>query len=302
MVTLDRMAKMLACAALPACAFASMPVKAQEPVQALSATSNWIVDWGATYCTLARKFGSEGDPFLLRMHSYQQGYDFEVYLSGKAIRHFQNRGALKIAFGHNEPIVIHSPQSVDDGAFGPGIIFSTSIRKGREDEEEEESEERTPRSLSNYPDTAFEAGLDGVTLSAGKRQVVLVTGPMRGALAALRKCTDDLVKQWDLDPAVQATLLRPTSPVDFRSLVRSIRAVYPSTQARQGKQARVNVHVLVDADGRVTACTIPESYNDPAFDELACKKIRAVRFEPALDANGTPVASYWNTSVIYHLK
>jgi hypothetical protein len=38
------------------------------------------------------------------------------------------------------------------------------------------------------------------------------------------------------------------------------------------------------------------------FDEHACKtSMRYARFEPALDANGVPVASFFMTTVVYQV-
>ncbi|MEJ2456775.1 MAG: energy transducer TonB [Novosphingobium sp.] len=87
----------------------------------------------------------------------------------------------------------------------------------------------------------------------------------------------------------------------MRALARSVQAYYPAGQASLGHQARLNVLVLVDSKGRVNDCKVAQSYNDPAFNRAACENIRRATFKPALDANGAPVDSYWNTTISYSL-
>lgn len=73
-------------------------------------------------------------------------------------------------------------------------------------------------------------------------------------------------------------------------------------QASRGQQGRVNVRLLVAATGRPTDCKVVRSYNEPAFDKLACEKLlRYGRFEPALDASGTAVPSYYATTVVWFI-
>ncbi len=288
----------LGCLALSSLALTPAPAFAKEHVETLPTATPWNVNWAQTYCTLQRKFGSEDDPVLLRMNSFRPGYKFEFYLSGKAIRQFKNRRQVFVTLGQHAALKVKSVQQADNDVFGFGIIFSLGIHKDPNDEKDIDPAIPT----GPYPDPAFEKGIDSVAISAGNKKVIMETGPMQAPLAALRKCMDDLVAQWGLDPVVQSKLTRFAAPANMRTLATSIQKIYPTQQAQSGKQARVNVHTIIDAKGKVTECTVPASYNDPAFDKLACDKIREARFVPALDENGKPVASYWNNTVSYRLN
>lgn len=147
----------------------------------------------------------------------------------------------------------------------------------------------------------MEAGVRQVTLAWGANRLTLVTGPLGKPFAALRSCTDDLVTSWGLDPAVQNALSHDARPANVPAMVRSIQAVYPKTLAARGKQGRVNFLALVDEQGAVTQCRTMQSYNVRAFDDLACNVVRKTRFEPALDKDGKPVASYYVETVGYVL-
>ena len=61
-----------------------------------------------------------------------------------------------------------------------------------------------------------------------------------------------------------------------------------STGIRSGQ---VGVLILVDTNGSVSNCRIAQSSGDPTIDALVCQlAVRYVRFEPARDPYGRPVA------------
>lgn len=64
--------------------------------------------------------------------------------------------------------------------------------------------------------------------------------------------------------------------------------------ARRGTE--VVVRVTVGTDGRASNCTIYKPSPDPEADRITCELvIQRLRFRPAMDANGNPVAApfYW---------
>ena len=57
------------------------------------------------------------------------------------------------------------------------------------------------------------------------------------------------------------------------------------------RQGRVGLTVKVNVDGRPSNCRIIRSSGNPAADSLMCElTLQFVRFRPALDADGRPVA------------
>ena len=58
----------------------------------------------------------------------------------------------------------------------------------------------------------------------------------------------------------------------------------------------------VDETGGITACHIQMPLSDPAFEESSCADIQhALDFDPALDKDGKPIASYWVTKVYFQI-
>ena len=64
--------------------------------------------------------------------------------------------------------------------------------------------------------------------------------------------------------------------------------------------AFIHVRLIVGTDGRPTSCNVQLDSQHPEFRQTACDILmRYARFDPALDANGRPVTSYYTTSIIY---
>lgn len=144
---------------------------------------------------------------------------------------------------------------------------------------------------------ATEAMIRTIKISIYGHERVFKTGPLDKPFEALRKCTDNLVSTWGLDPKQQATLSERPRP---RSSPGGWLAPndYPSSMRMRGKQAQVNFRLSVSAEGAPTACEVQSSYNDKTFDDVTCRVLmRRARFSPALDAKGQPVPSFYLNTV-----
>jgi hypothetical protein len=65
----------------------------------------------------------------------------------------------------------------------------------------------------------------------------------------------------------------------------------------KGKSGITPFRLMVDATGEPTACIIQVPGNAP-FDKMTCDVLmRRAHFDPALDANGRPVPSYYLNSI-----
>ncbi len=133
---------------------------------------------------------------------------------------------------------------------------------------------------------------------AFSRTVELPLGPMDKPIEALHQCIDELMTHWGIDVEAHKTLSRPVRPINLREVGRMID--YPPQMLRQNMPGVVNIRLSVDERGRTTACHIQMPLSDPSFEETSCADIQhAVEFEPALDKDGKPIASYWTTRVVF---
>jgi TonB family protein len=149
---------------------------------------------------------------------------------------------------------------------------------------------------------AQEVAATSITFSYTGKRNVFKTGPLDKAFAALRTCTDDLVRSWGLDSQQQSHLSRYPQPLgEPRLWVRS--EDYPTAMLSASKQGLVNFRLAVDAQGAATSCEIQRSIGDKAFDLAACTALkRSAHFTPATDAKGRPVASFYLSSIKWILN
>ncbi|WEK43712.1 MAG: energy transducer TonB [Candidatus Sphingomonas colombiensis] len=67
---------------------------------------------------------------------------------------------------------------------------------------------------------------------------------------------------------------------------------YPPSALRAGEQGRVVAALTIGTDGRVTDCEVSSSSGSAALDQATCRIAKSrVRYSPAKDENGQPIAS-----------
>ena len=65
----------------------------------------------------------------------------------------------------------------------------------------------------------------------------------------------------------------------------------------------VRIRLLVGPDGMPTSRNVQLETADPEFQEVACDTLmRYARFEPALDAQGHAIASFYTTTILYVMR
>ena len=96
---------------------------------------------------------------------------------------------------------------------------------------------------------------------------------------------------------------RPASPDNQARWARRIQENYPSRAIRDEIEGRVGVRVTIDAEGRVSACSVTSSSGSSILDEAACEGMqRYARYNPALNAAGDPTTGSATTTIVYQLS
>lgn len=77
---------------------------------------------------------------------------------------------------------------------------------------------------------------------------------------------------------------------------------YPPAAIRAEEQGTVAIAVAVDADGRVSSCTVTQSSGSAALDQATCRLYaKRARFDAARDDGGARVASTYRDRVRWQL-
>lgn len=301
--------------ALSLAGFGCTPAFADEPLR-LEPSSPWNVHYGEDSCRLARDFGEGEDRIMLYFDRYQPGDVFRMVVAGRPVRRASSRDVGQIRFGDHE---ITQEFRLERGEIGqhPAIFLITPLRIGHPPEPEGGFETLPPPTPENWNLVAsrlseiepqklaqerYRSALH-IWLDARRMTPMLLeTGPLNLAFAALEACTDELLRRWGVDVEVHRTLSRETISATYPGhWIRS--ANYPRQELRRGNQGLVYFRLGVDAEGNATECHIQRSTRGEGFRSAVCEALMEnAAFLPALDAEGNPVASYHVSSVFFSMR
>lgn len=268
----------------------------------LKPTSAWQVDYAEERCRLARQFGEGEQIVILLMDRFGPREHFRLTISGKPIKTFVQRGDAKIQFGPSEqeqPIAFVNGTLVKE----PALVFSESARIAAPTAAETLAvKDRSDDEWINLQPISEDRKKAVRYLRIGKplrKPVTLETGSMRSPLAALDTCVETLIASWGVDVEKHKSLSRKAEPLkspgDWINT-----SDYPVNMVSVGQPALVSFRLSIGPDGVPTACHIQQTTRPKAFDDAVCKSVmRRARFSPALDAQGQPLASYYQNNVYF---
>lgn len=266
---------------------------AEKPPEVLARTTKWVVNYDRDACHLAAKFGEDKDSVIAKFTRYQPGDPFDLTLIGKRFisRDSDIHAGGKVDFGLSaKPLDL-------GGLYGTmGKSNALFLRSLRFDGWESNEKMEVPPDVT--PEQ--EARITGATIALQGRQPFRIEfGSLGKPLAQMRLCMDNLVKSWGYDPVEQAAALRPVSPITSPGTWLSGND-YPVNAIRGGHSGLVQFRLDVDAEGKILGCFILSRTSPDDFADTTCRAMtRRARLQPALDAQGRPMRSYYVSKVVW---
>lgn len=294
-------------AALAVVVATPMPVAAKEPL-VLAPSSKWSVNYAEDFCRLSRTFGTGREQVGLVLDRFSPGDSFRLILVGDAMRDMSPGTKARIRFGGDfaeQELGFYSGKVGTHRAW----IFQSSlyIRPRTADEQAaitQAVEQNVTPVMAQIAKITTEDEASVMQVHVGRplrTPVILQTGSMRSAFAALRTCTDELLTHWGIDVARHkeiATLAKPlASPATWIKP-----GDYPEAMLRSRQPGLVQFRLTIGEDGTPTACRIQQSTHSAGFDKAVCDALkRRARFEPARDTEGRPLTSFYLNSVHFQI-
>lgn len=294
-----------ACAFVAALAGGVASARDKAPL-VLEPTSQWHLDYADDSCRMVRIFGEGDNKSVFLIERYEPGDSFFLLVAGEPLKASRYADAA-LRFGPEGHEWEGPIQPADFGEYSPAVMANGMFlvtppglhKKGKEkDSDLEEEEAQAPDVFGQRISPEQEAVISWLEVRRERRRPVrLELGSMEKPMAAMRQCTDELLTHWGIDLEAHRGLSRAATPAtDYTRWVRS--SDYPVGLIHQGAQGIVQFRLSVGADGQPTQCHIQKSTRPEGFDKAVCKALmRRARFEPAQDADGQPIASYWRNTV-----
>ena len=297
----------------------SSPVIAkEEPLITLAKTTSWDMNYTPDSCQLIGIFGSGAQRVIIRISREQPSSNFNLEMIGQPLKanefgtsapigslirqsrqHSGSDNSVELQFGLNGmPFKRYSSLMTMSiaGKLLPMVRFSDL----RFDETTVQISSQTipPVAPAQEVTPAKEAAVTAIIFKTdGEKQYRLETGSMALPMAAVRKCTDDLVKSWGYDLTTESSLRRRATPVgNPAQWVRS--ADYPSKAVTEGHNGLVRFRLDLDTAGLPRGCHVLYRTNPDEFADLSCALLmQRARFSPAQDSTGTPVKSFYISDI-----
>lgn len=283
---------LLGCAA--AALLAAPGVQAQDATT-FKPASGWTADYGDDYCRLIRTFSDGRNEISLALQRTQPGAPFRLILVGDGIRTF--RGADQIGYamspggssGKSRYVRSETPDKKQYLNFDPVTFAPVSFAPGA-----------PPPKYDRTAEQETAGGVEVLTLNEGLTSPVRIeTGSLKAPVAALQACADDLLQVWGLDPEKHKTMTVP--PVMKPSPTGVLpQGTIPFSEFGKFGGGANEVRLIIGADGRPTSCAVYSPSLSQSLNDRICNlAVEKASFEPAKDAQGQPMASYWMGSPMF---
>lgn len=277
-----------------------------KPVQVFTAVGPWAMEYADDSCRLARNLTDGQKEATLALERYTPGGQITIGIAGDSIRAFRNARETTVSFAPEGAQDQSRPlfrSTLSDGrtAF---LIPDASLTQPPDWSEfsPEEIKAMIAKPIVRQEEIELAKGVSAIKLDHGFLTAVeMQSGSLSGPIKAMHNCIDDLLRHWGLDPEVQHSLSRRAAPSDGKDLARSFS--YPLQPLMLGQSGSVRVRLIVAPDGHATECHLTGPSAQQDFINESCRKLTAEAvFDPALDAEGNPVQSYYATTIHFYIN
>lgn len=282
----------------------SIPNSVEAKTVMLAPTGTWHMDYADDSCRLARLFGEGDERVAFYLERYGPGDRFHMAVAGNAIGKAP-QSETRVQFGIQDTAYEYEPVLGELAEFGPALIFNPAYPSAKTAEvafakmadKDKYADFIDPRIFAHDVTDEQFAAIEWVAFERrGGHRLVLELPQFGQAMKALQNCTEELVSHWNIDVEAHRSLTRLPIPKNSPGgwLTNSD---YPIGLIRRGDQGIVQFRLDVDPSGKVTGCHIQRSTRPEGFDKIVCEKIsQRAKFEPALDRDGKPIASFYRNS------
>lgn len=278
---------------------ASPPASASDGSDTLlKKTGPWTMDYALNACHLSASFGEGKNEVKLRFTRIAPQDVVRVTLMGDrfaASNALQSRAQLEFRPTADKPGLSY----VTHGTFPQAGVRSPAVFTEAMRLDNAGSPEPGVIDLPSITPEA-EKAINGLYVKiSGKDAFTLNLASLGPPMAAMRACTDDLVRSWDFDPVEIATRQTRAKPAnDAGKWVRP--SDYPDAMLSNGASAIVDFRLVVDETGAVANCFVLGSTTPATIGPHSCNILmQRAKFKPSLNSKGEPVKDIYINRIFW---
>ncbi|MEP9359901.1 energy transducer TonB [Sphingomonas sp. KR3-1] len=261
-----------------------------KPIDTLTRSSQWLVNFDDDSCQLMAEFGPPEDRMVLKFTRYSTGDSTDIAVIGNRLKNGSTWFDVSFDFGLGKPTTRQAAggsQGTMPAIFVVGVRYD-GLDSGARDQGDP------------FPDLtpAQEAAITGVKVAvSGKKPFRLQFGPLDRPMATMRRCITDLVQSWGYDPVVIKGLSRRLKPIVSPGSWFSSDD-FPDQAMAGGHNGLLRFRLDIDEKGGVAGCHILDRTDPDDFAKVTCNRLtKNAHFKPALDANGKVVRAFYLGSI-----
>jgi len=250
------------------CCFSIVARAQAAPLQPLKP---WALDYGTTQCTAARSYGDASAPVTLGIVPSLSGTTYMLQVSEpRPGPHFAQDSEGTVDFGKGpikSGVLYFGAQGVNQSALQFRLMASQM----------EQARSASTMNLRGPNGTQFE----------------LTLAELPTVLEALRKCTEDLQRSWN----VGGSFRKPQAPLG--NITDMFTTSDMPADAMKKQREGTQYQLLVDESGAISGCDVLIPSGSALIDTTGCQLVRErAKFRPAMDAAGKAVRSVWTSPLV----
>lgn len=260
----------------------------------LAPASEWQYREYDDRCRASRQFGEGENRTTLWIEQGGAEARYNLTFIGRPFRH-PFGGGVHLQFG-DQPEIIRSYIAAESSRGRPVLMmYGVSIAMP----ELERGEEAPAPDVTLDKDEAD--AIDHLRMRTSiVEPVELQLGSLGEPHAFLNQCGAKIAVT--LSEAGRALTSEAQPPVAIRPDRWLRRGDYPVQLAAAGMAGQVTARITVNSAGKPSSCFVTETNKPNLFDDTVCLALmKRAEFEPARDASGEPVASYYFYSVNFQI-
>lgn len=281
----------------------AVPVAARERL--LAPTDEWRLQPADENCRLVRNFAdAEGKGVRLQLQSFGPVEGFKITMVGDGLPLSSGRRGVAPFKYRFKPDPkwreTYGTTGYVDGA--DALTFRGDFATSAEFERRRDVDNGDIPELWAPYMRARALEVDALALVYRRStDMVLQLGSMAEPFAQLNECAQELVGKWGYDPAQQASLRSPPQLLNVPRISEALLGAL--RQGGLGHNDTIQFRIDIDERGGQTGCTVQHPRRGSEVEALVCDTLRATgQFEPALDANGVPVAAPYISTVMFGFR